>query len=345
MISKGEFHIFDVVKFFLILGVVSIHSNVLVDLSVSSAILQGYQIVEFLSTTLTKICVPGFYIISGFLFFNNNTFSRATYFNKIHRRIYTLLIPYLIWNIISLALRIYKIEFLGFPSYGLIEHHQINLMVMAEGFFNYEEGYPFAFAFWFIRNLMIFVLLSPIAYLIGNKNYIICILFIITCCVFNTTLWGFSFFIIGAALARFFNLKITPSRLLTSLCGIIWVVIAVFDLYMDFNYLSSTILYLETLSALLFLYYSTKNAISSKFMSIVRSIVPATFFIYAFHQLFCSVTRTFFIKFFGLETNVGVLLSYLFSLITLVGVSYLVWKMLKIICPRVLNILCGNRAN
>ena len=159
-----ESHRLNVIKPFLLLGVVSIHSNVLTpgEVYLSSF---GRDVELLLSSTLTRICVPAFFIISGYLFFLNlNNFNLRTYNRKLYRRFYSLVIPYILWNLISLFIQIIKIKYLGFPNHGLFENGSIQWTKVFEGFYNYVDGYPFAFAFWFIRNLMIFVLLSPLAY-------------------------------------------------------------------------------------------------------------------------------------------------------------------------------------
>ena len=305
----------------------------------------GRDVVTLLSSTLTRICVPAFFILSGFLFFQNqNKLSLQTYKNKLHRRFYTLLIPYVLWNIISLILEILKIRYLGFPNHGLFENGGINWIKVIEGFFNYVDGYPFAFAFWFIRNLMGFVILSPVVYFIGCKKLSIGIIFIMACCVMDTILWGFTFFVIGGILARYFYNFMFRVHFLPSLaCGIVWFGIAILNVNIQYDYLSSTILIIESISALVFI-ISLLGIYKKKLKdSLILKIAPAMFFIYSFHQLFCSIVRNFYINIFGLDTSIGIILSYLFSFVTMVGFSYVIWLTLKSICPSILNILCGNR--
>lgn len=342
--EKNKYSVIDLVKLLLILGVVSIHSNVLADVEDYPTVF-GTQIEIYLSTILTRICVPSFFIISGYLFFHNcHSFTSQDYLRKLHRRIFTLLIPYLIWNVISLVLQLIKIRYLGFPSHGLIEEGSIEWSRVFAGFFNYVNGYPFAFAFWFIRNLMVFVVLSPIAYLLSQKKLMIGLLFLGMCSFFNHALWGFSFFVIGGIIARYYDVLIFRlTTFPTALFGLLWIGISISELYVDFNYFATFLLFVESVSALLFLITMMEHLKKSIEGPILRYIVPSTFFIYAFHQLFCSVTRNFYIGIFGLDTTAGILLSYLLSFITLAGLSYVVWRMLSILSPRVAAFLCGNR--
>jgi fucose 4-O-acetylase-like acetyltransferase len=55
----------------------------------------------FLSKILFEPAVPLFFVISGILFFwSVDQFKQVDYRKKIRKRFYTLLIPYLVWNLI-----------------------------------------------------------------------------------------------------------------------------------------------------------------------------------------------------------------------------------------------------
>ena len=61
-----------------------------------------YEFLKLLvSQTLVKVAMPVFFIMSGYLFFANvGKWNLATYKKKTLRRVKTLLIPYLIWNLL-----------------------------------------------------------------------------------------------------------------------------------------------------------------------------------------------------------------------------------------------------
>jgi len=60
-----------------------------------------------ISMTLAHIAVPTFFVISGFLFFKGlERWNWDIYKGKMRKRIYTLLIPYLIWNTIFIITKI-----------------------------------------------------------------------------------------------------------------------------------------------------------------------------------------------------------------------------------------------
>ena len=61
-----------------------------------------YEVLKIVvSQTLVKVAMPTFFVISGYLFFANVTdWNTKTYLGKLRRRVKTLLIPYIIWNVL-----------------------------------------------------------------------------------------------------------------------------------------------------------------------------------------------------------------------------------------------------
>ena len=338
--QNNQKFVIDFFKLILILGVVSIHSNVLNNIKVPTDCV-GYLIVELLSVKLTLICVPCFFILSGYLFFRNiSHFNVTIYKNKLKSRFYSLILPYFLWNVIALILTIVKIEFLNFPSYGLIENHELSIFKLIEGFIDYTNGYPYAFAFWFIRNLIVFVVASPLVYLIIRKKWVI-ILLLIPMLILEIDLYGFEYFIIGAWLSvHFRNFQINGVMANTLL--IIWLSIAISSLYIEYDN-NAVVKFVSVICAFLSLPYIIRKYIEQIDNRLSQVMIKSTFYIYAFHQLYCTVTQKFYINIFGINTSLGIFLSYLLSFITLVGSSFILWLICKRWCPTVLKILGGNR--
>ena len=61
-----------------------------------------YESIFYLcSQILARVAVPLFFMFSGFCFFNNhNDFTIETYVKKLKKRGRTLLVPYILWNIL-----------------------------------------------------------------------------------------------------------------------------------------------------------------------------------------------------------------------------------------------------
>jgi surface polysaccharide O-acyltransferase-like enzyme len=112
--------------------------------------------------TIVRAAVPSFFVISGALFYRN--YSNDKYKEKLKSRLFSLAIPYLIWNFVWMLFNIaVSYSFLSAFFIGR-EKYVISLKNILLGIFHYQ-GLP---ALWFVFDLMFFVVISPII------NYIVC---------------------------------------------------------------------------------------------------------------------------------------------------------------------------
>ena len=99
---------------------------------------------------IAKIAVPCFFFISGYLFFKGmKVFGAKDYFTKVRSRLRSLVVPYILWNLLA-AIYLYV-------SQGL---------VLRPWYLNFTE--PANFPLWFLRDLIAVVLVSPLVYLIAR---------------------------------------------------------------------------------------------------------------------------------------------------------------------------------
>lgn len=120
-----------------------------------------YEVLKLLvSQTLVKVAVPVFYIMSGYLFFYGiEQWSRGVYFSKMRRRFFSLLLPYVFWN----ALVAWK--------YGAFSWHVFWDYYPTAGVQTDWLGHqqlmtaPVCMPLWFLRDLMVVSLLTPIIYI------------------------------------------------------------------------------------------------------------------------------------------------------------------------------------
>ena len=126
-----------------------------------------FKVLYPFSLWLGETGVPGFFFISGFLFF----LSKKTYKQKIKARIHTLLIPYILWNLIMLALYGAAYAF-GYPQNingkSMVDYSIIDYLRLFWDRSSYDNGnfVPLLCPLWYIRNLLIMSLLSPLFYYI-----------------------------------------------------------------------------------------------------------------------------------------------------------------------------------
>jgi Acyltransferase family len=118
----------------------------------------------FISRGLAAVAVPLFYLTSGYLFFLGAEFGVEFFRTKFLSRVRTLLIPFLFWNMATL-LAIMGFQdlpqtsriFSGGPySIGAFDLQHYSMAVLGIG------RMPISYQTWFIRDLMVMVLLSPV---------------------------------------------------------------------------------------------------------------------------------------------------------------------------------------
>ena len=89
------------------------------DYSLLTSEWDSYEVLKLLvSQTLVKVVVPVFFMISGYLFFNNvERWNLHVYGGKLKRRLWTLFLPYVVWNILmAVKLNHLNSSFLFSPS-------------------------------------------------------------------------------------------------------------------------------------------------------------------------------------------------------------------------------------
>lgn len=114
---------------------------------------------------ISRVAVPLFFLISGFLFFSTQ-WNLSIYSEKLKRRIRSLLIPYLMFNIITMAIigiMQWVLPSLVSGNYKPVFDYDITNFLLA--FWRMEStNIPYVAPLWFIRNLMVVMLFSPIVF-------------------------------------------------------------------------------------------------------------------------------------------------------------------------------------
>jgi surface polysaccharide O-acyltransferase-like enzyme len=161
----------------------------------------------FFQEGICRLAVPCFFFISGFLFFRGlQQWSWDEWKRKLRVRVRSLLIPYLLWNIIAL-LAYWGWSNLTGARISLFEEYQnlggIRIFYNRTGALPIgPQASPLDDPLWFIRDLMYFILVTPAVYMFlkWTKAYGVigmCLLFLF---VSGSIPEGFVFFVLGAYL-------------------------------------------------------------------------------------------------------------------------------------------------
>ena len=142
------------------LMVVMIHSHIVAgDVFTASS-----RIISFFTHGICTAAVPTFFLLSGYLFFRSAD-SFADVFQKQKKRIKSVLMPFLAWSAFYYGM--YAIVSLIVPGFL-----QSNVNLSPLGILKGIVFYEFAFALWYMFQLCIFVLLTPLILLMLRSKVI-----------------------------------------------------------------------------------------------------------------------------------------------------------------------------
>ena len=162
-IASRSSQVVNYLKSICCIGVVSIHTlsdRVMVNgqnLLVESA---DWPVFLQIMHLLQAVVVPSFFFLSGFLFFLNfKEMSWDFFLTKGRKRVRSLLVPYIVGNIVLLVVLYVAKRVTG----GTVATQSVNLSLRGWAFFRAVFWCPLANpVFWFLRDLMLVMLVSPI---------------------------------------------------------------------------------------------------------------------------------------------------------------------------------------
>lgn len=308
---------------------------------------------DFVFDHLFNCLVPTFFVISGFMFYRAGLdITYGEYKSKIRRRVRTLLIPYLLWNLIALLMISIKLwsPISGyFQGYENFEFTPANIL---RGFIYFDNGfYPYCFTMWFLRDLMIITLLSPliVAFVRTFKNYcmLVGIIVLIACDLWLPIVhyWGLTdhalFFTLGVymagrgrdSLGRLNIAALCAAYLAMSLVQAVWPDSQIFVEII--NYFKKPVMTLLLIGIGLRLYRRPTP--------VLEFLVGSSFFIYAFHGLFSNFTAKMLVRLIPPTTDLAAFTIYTLKFLILMGISVGAYLGIRRVAPRVLALLCGGR--
>lgn len=126
---------------------------------------------RFIGSGICSVAVPLFYMISGFLFFLKVPAGFRSIGEKIHKRVRTLLVPYLLANILTFLFYVI-LNLIAFKVTAIdrVVNFKVLDVVFHDGIWATLElvfiNPPIAFQLWFVRDLLVVILLSPIIWFV-----------------------------------------------------------------------------------------------------------------------------------------------------------------------------------
>ena len=340
------------VSLFMTFFVVLLHSN---NLESAKDVISANSIIQnFIGQGIVRIAVPVFFLISGYLFFYNFTPTMEKWKYKFKSRFHSLFIPYVIWCTGWLVI-LYLVELVP-AGRALFSDRIITDYTLKELFVN-TYVYPLPYQFWYIRSLMLDVLLTPVFYYIikslGKKSLpiFIVIWFLYPISEMFGGVWilqifnyPFMLFGIGAALAinkvdlRFKS--VTENQVVV--IGIIYILACAVRaalMYTDLPLLdlAENVVILFGVPFMWLLYDRIDNIKNKKFKMAKYGI-----FIYFFHIPFQSILKKICFKVMPMSNMSSLIIFFVAPVIT-ITVCVLVAMFLRRFMYRFYEILTGGR--
>ncbi len=314
--------------------------------------------------------VPVYFFISGFVFFLNIKMDATTYRRKLRNRVKSLLIPYIVWNSLAIAkLLLFALPCLAFLfadqrtfadmdfSPGALAY---SFWDMGKGILPYTsatgEIYPIDSPLWFVRDLMIVVLATPLIHLAIRKTrgYVVAAL--------GAAWFANAFFPLGH-----------HSQLLTAFFFFSWgayISISRKDIFVEFGKQrkAAAILYfllstayavaycrypdampvlkkLNQCAGLVFAYNTAAWLLQHNVCRVNRFLASASFFIYVAHMLIIHEVFMILLRIAAPFTANQWLMALAYAATVPVSVSLLlaVFYLMRRFTPRLLKVVAGRK--
>lgn len=344
-----------------------------------------YSLIGVFVNNIATVAVPFFFFTAGYYFFYHvDAFNYNIFKQKLQKRINTLLIPYLLWNFLTILFRFSHGLWQKYVLHvHLTEKHSLsfddicNIPNYAGYMWNYFTVYdkssldilglsssfsaPIDLPLWFLRDLIVLSLLSPLIYLAVRHLKAAFLAILCVAYIFNLetlpgiNVVGLFFFSFGSYIAikgnnilscfykyRWFAWMLTP-LLLTSLLLMDetseWVIV-------NHIYCIIAIITVVTIANIYLKRVDVTNGLFMKYSH-------AAFFIYALHTIPLIITSTlgfgtYFTNkvidiFLPTSFDGGMIISYLVAPFIAVGICLLFYNLLNRFFPKTLFWLVGGR--
>jgi surface polysaccharide O-acyltransferase-like enzyme len=341
----------------LIIGVVFIHAystEVFVANGAFGVTNTGYWadfIRNIISEGIARIAVPLFFLISGYLFFCGFSFSTENYLKKIKSRINSLLIPFVFFNVATLL-------FLGLLQNLTLTRALFSgnsPPISSLGMYGYLNAIfgidrlPISYQFWFIRDLMIIVLVTPLINLFLKAVPRLFIFIILT--LWFIKIWPISmpaaasvcFFSIGAYMA---NSKINLFALDRYGHAIlpIYIAVLVTDALVKDGTISVYVHNIGIVTGIVSALYATKYLLNTnQLKQILLWASGCSFFVFAVHEPLLTAVRKISYAFIQPKDDIIIIVLYFLNPSLVIIMSVAIYVAIRILAPKFLSSITGSR--
>lgn len=299
--------------------------------------------------------VPVFFFISGFLFFNNtNAWNIDVWRNKIKRRIHSLFIPYIIWNIYAILFLWVAME-CGMTAYMAAgTKFTPSLTNILNCFWTYDNAltgiyrptiFPINVALWYVRDLIIICLITPLIYPALKKFPIPTIIALFAAWVFIDSHYAISlfFFSLGAYYGihkkRLHSLRVRETAIFVAAYFLPGLIVCLYPRSIETNYFQ----YFKIVNTITFLFLALHIATKLKPTKHTTFLSKASIFLFMSHQPICGKINKVMLIITNPQNGWYLTAVNLFSITITVAGTLGVYYLLSRYMPRTLQIMTGRK--
>ncbi len=331
---------------------------------------------DLFSIQLGGLAVPTFFFISGFLFYKGlENWNFGLWGQKMYKRIFSLLIPFLIWNTLFL---LWNQEWpINVSMYWCSQIEETTKDAL--DLFNHSAcvTYPYLVPLWFIRDLMVVLIFTPILhYLLLDRKHKTGLMFIVLLGIvaslgISTTIPGlkissFFYFCLGSyfSINRLsFSFVCKKVGLPIAICFVLLTALTLINkiLSLQIKYIGTSriICGIVTLCYIAQGLVRSTNRYTNVFVSYVEKLSPYTFFIYVGHLFMFRYANKILLKPLKIIAGypkmidiltvefidahpIGYVCLYFAEIINAVGLCVLLYFVLHKYIPNFMKIICGR---
>lgn len=361
-LSKAELsQIISFSRISLIVGLVFLHYGSYPNLSVSpfSGISsQGFQVATFVNSFVLFFffsVVPLLSMVSGWLFFSFSNDATGELASRIRRRFTSLYVPLVLWNLLYLVLlwALFSID----RENALLSNINIDFATARPTqYLNAVFGlthHPVAFQFWFVRDLFVTVLVSPILWLLLRHAPVLGAIALGVVWLTGFDLWIFFrtdvlfFFYLGALVRlRKTPLEIAPRATLWLLLAYLLLVslrtLTPYVMNDDVPILEIATRSMRLVGVLACWGVFQQVALTS-FGSVIARYAGFAFFLHSIHFPLIAAVKVLLWSVVPAQTQLWMLIHYATSVLLTVSIGMSVGFMLARFAPKQFAVLNGGR--
>jgi len=337
-----------------------------------------YSIIGRTGFYLSGIAVPFFFLTSGYFFFYKlKSWNVECYKNKISKRLKTLAVPYILWNLLTIFFvllnKLLGVLLLHKPVTSFTDklYELTDISGLLEYFWNYntwDEGTfnilgwstqmwgPILYPLWFLRDLIIVSLLAPLIYygIKYLKHYFIIIIgaaYIVNICsIPGLSITGIFYFSAGAYLSLNQKNIVETFRPVRKVSWILAICLLFITVAFDGGLIATITKQLYCIAGIISIVILTSSFLEKGKIAVRPQLAQTSFFIYALHTmplirfsclaLAVAITKK---SFFASQYAAGSIISYLTAPLLGSAFCLVIFLLMKRFAPRFLNLLTGDR--